>query len=69
MGAMRGALMRGWMGIAADDLGVHRISLNRAMKLLEAQGFVRQLKKGTHLLLTEAFDSEADPSRVKVRRP
>jgi hypothetical protein len=66
MGAMRGALMRGWMNVCAGDLEVHRITLNRVVKRLVVCGFVRQLKKGTYELVETAFESEADAGRVRI---
>ena len=66
MGAMRGPLVRGWMGVCAGDLGVHRITLNRVIKRLVAKGFLAQGKKGTFGLVAESFESDADVSRVKV---
>ena len=66
MGAMRGALQRGWMNLCAADLSIHRITLNRVVKKLVAEGFVRELRKGTFGLVEQAFESDADVSRVKV---
>lgn len=66
MGAMRGALLRGWQQIACEDLGVHRITLNRVLKNLESKGFVRQVRRGTFSLVQETFISHSDQSRVKI---
>jgi len=65
MGAGEGALMRGWMNECSDELGVHRITLNRVVRRLIERGFVRALKKGSHALVDEAFAFEDNP-RVRV---
>jgi hypothetical protein len=66
MGAAQGLLGRGWMQIASEDLGVHRITLNRALKKLHEKRMVVAGKKGSWGILPQAFDSEVDESRVKV---
>lgn len=66
MGAMRGPLVRGWMGLCAVDLSIHRITLNRAIRKLTSEGFLYEVRKGTVGLVPTAFESDADVSRVKV---
>jgi hypothetical protein len=69
MGIMAGALCRGWQGICAADLGVHRITLRRATLGLISKGVLVEPARGTIQIVPKAFDSTADPSRVKVLRP
>jgi DNA-binding transcriptional regulator YhcF (GntR family) len=66
MGAIQGALMRGWMNVCASDLKIHRITLNRVVRRLVESGFVRGGKRGTFALVESAFYSDADISRVHV---
>jgi hypothetical protein len=66
MGAMQGAFLRGWQQICAEDLGIHRITLRRATKVLISKGVLQEYRRGTVGFVADAFESEADPERVKI---
>jgi DNA-binding transcriptional regulator YhcF (GntR family) len=68
MGAMQGAFLRGWQQVCAEDLGIHRITLRRATKVLIAKGILQEFRRGTAGFIPEAFESEADPGRIKIIR-
>ena len=68
MGAMQGAFLRGWQQICATDLGIHRITLRRATKVLVEKGLLQEYRRGSVGIVPEAFESEADPERVKIIR-
>jgi hypothetical protein len=64
MGAAGGLLGRGWMLVASMDLGVHRITLNRALKRLVSEGIVVAGRKGSFGVRVESLESDADQTRV-----
>jgi len=66
-GGAGGALVRGWMGMCAGELGVHRITINRAMRVLRKKGLARELARGTFELALEHFTVDED-SKVKIRK-
>jgi hypothetical protein len=66
MGAMQGAFLRGWQQICAEDLGIHRITLRRATKVLVEKGVLQEFRRGTIGLVPKAFESEADTGRVTI---
>jgi hypothetical protein len=69
MGIAGGPLCRGWQGICAADLGIHRITLRRATRSLVSKKILSEPARGTIQLVAGALDSTADPGRVKILRP
>lgn len=67
IGAPGQVLMHGWQMAAAEQLGIHRITMRRRVQVLVAAGIlIEGKKKGEVMLNIHVFDRQADRSKVRM---
>ena len=62
-------LRHGWQLAAAKQLGIHRLTLYRQIKVMVAAGILIEGKmKGEVMLNTKIFDPQADRSQIRMEK-